>query len=121
MDITGSELLAVWDDQSAWPLPLASDQEMQLRGGADGLAQLSVDDFVGEEVSPLDSDATKARKQRGLRVLEEINEVAIVAVPDIHIQPIDIPAKSPPLPCLPDPCSPPSSLSTCGSQGAGGG
>ena len=105
--LLGLKPLAAWDDKSAWPLPLASDQELQLRGGADGLAQLSVDDFVGEEVSPLDTDATKARKQRGLRVLEEINEVAIVAVPDIHIQPIDIPAKSPPLPCLPDPCLPP--------------
>ena len=60
---------------------------MVLSGGADGLAQLSAYDFIGEELDPLDSDNERARKARGLRTLEEIREVAVVAVPDIHIQP----------------------------------
>lgn len=78
-----------------------------LEGGADGLALLEVYDFIGEEISPLDSDEVKQQKQRGLRTLEEVNEVAIVAVPDIHIQPLAIPPKSPLPPCVPDPCLPP--------------
>ena len=91
-----------------WLIPLQADAEtpIELTGGADGLTLLSVYDFIGEEVSPLDSDKLKQQKQRGLRALEEIDEVAIVAVPDIHIQPLAIPSKSPLLPCVPDPCLP---------------
>jgi phage tail sheath protein FI len=93
---------------SDWLAPLAvkPDMSIPLEGGADGLALLEVYDFIGEEVSPLDSDAVKQQKQRGLRALEEINEVAIVAVPDIHIQPLTIHPKSPLPPCVPDPCLP---------------
>lgn len=93
---------------SDWLLPLAvkPDVSIPLEGGADGLALLSVYDFIGEEVSPLDSDKLKQQKQRGLRALEEIDEVAIVAIPDIHIQPLAIPPKSPLIPCIPDPCLP---------------
>jgi phage tail sheath protein FI len=96
------------------PLPIAAlesiatmpDQTMVLSGGADGLAQLSAYDFIGEELDPLGSDTERARKARGLRTLEEIREVAVVAVPDIHIQP-EPPARfSPPSPCIPDPCLP---------------
>lgn len=78
-----------------------------LAGGADGLALLAAGDFIGEAVSPFDSDTVKALKQRGLGALEEIDEVAMVAVPDIHIQPRQPPIKAPPLPpCVPDPCLP---------------
>jgi phage tail sheath protein FI len=67
---------------------------------------LSAYDFIGEELDPLGSDTERARKARGLRTLEEIREVAVVAVPDIHIQP-EPPARfSPPSPCIPDPCLP---------------
>jgi uncharacterized protein len=95
-------LSAVWMK----PLLIDPDRTIPLTGGADGLSLLSVYDFIGEEVSPLDSDKLKQQKQRGLRALEEIDEVAIVAVPDIHIQPLAIPPKSPLLPCVPDPCLP---------------
>jgi uncharacterized protein len=96
------------------PLPLVAlesmtstaDQIMPLTGGADGLAQLSTYDFIGEEIDPLDSDDARAHKARGLRTLEDVREVAIVAVPDIHIQPKPAPRFSPPPPCIPDPCLP---------------
>lgn len=88
------------------PLAVTPDLTIPLEGGADGLALLSIYDFIGEEVSPLDSDVLKRQKQRGLRTLEDIDEVAIVAVPDIHIQPLAIPPKSPLPPCVPDPCLP---------------
>lgn len=77
-----------------------------LAGGADGLALLTTYDFVGEAVDPLDSDEMKKSKQRGLRVLEAVGEIAILAVPDIHVQPIAIPATAPLPPCVPDPCLP---------------
>lgn len=89
------------------PLAVAPEVVLPLVGGADGLTLLRGYDFIGEEVSPLDSDAVKRQKQRGLRVLEGVGEVAILAVPDIHIQPTAPPLKSPPPPCVPDPCLPP--------------
>ncbi len=58
-----------------------------LQGGTDGLSKLSVTDFMGEQVSPLDSDLIKARKRRGIRTFELVDEIAVVAVPDIHIKP----------------------------------
>ena len=96
------------------PLPLVAlesiaataDRIMPLTGGADGLAQLSAYDFIGEAIDPLDSDDTRAHKARGLRTLEDVREIAIVAVPDIHIQPKPAPRFSPPPPCIPDPCLP---------------
>ncbi|HEY0431213.1 MAG TPA: phage tail sheath C-terminal domain-containing protein, partial [Pyrinomonadaceae bacterium] len=99
-------------DLSTWILagmqPLATTTaNVPLAGGADGLAQLTAFDFIGEDVDPLDGDEAKARKIRGLRALEEIREVSIIAVPDINIQPKDVPPQAPPLPCVPDPCLPP--------------
>jgi phage tail sheath protein FI len=89
------------------PLTVALDQTIALTGGADGLTLLGTFDFIGAEVDPLDSDEVKARKTRGLRALEEISEVSILAVPDINIQPKAVPRYSPPPPCIPDPCLPP--------------
>ncbi|MCK9621356.1 MAG: phage tail sheath subtilisin-like domain-containing protein [Methylobacter sp.] len=88
------------------PLAVTPDLTIPLEGGTDGLALLSIYDFIGEEVSPRDSDVLKQQKQRGLRTLEDIDEVAIVAAPDIHIQPLAIPPKSPLPPCVPDSCLP---------------
>jgi phage tail sheath protein FI len=77
-----------------------------LRGGADGLAALRAVDFTGEPGSPEDSDAVRSHKERGITALSRIDEIAIVAVPDIHIRPR--PAQPPaPIPlCIPDPCLP---------------
>ena len=77
-----------------------------LTGGQDGLRLLTAYDFVGEPVDPLDSDLVKKSKIRGLRALEAIDEVSILAVPDINIQPIAVPPIEPLPPCQPDICLP---------------
>jgi len=78
----------------------------RLTGGHEGLRLLTTYDFIGEPVDPLDGDVVKQSKLRGLRVLESIDEVSILAVPDINIQPIEIPPIEPLPPCIPDPCLP---------------
>jgi uncharacterized protein len=75
-------------------------------GGCDGLKLLSVGDFIGEDFLPQDSDEVHKRKARGLRVLEKVDEVAILAVPDVHIRPKAVPATAPLSVCVPDPCLP---------------
>ena len=74
--------------------------------GADGLAGLTVDDFIGEPSDPLASDEVRERARRGLRALDDVGEVAAVAVPDIHIHPLLPPERAPLPPCVPDPCLP---------------
>jgi phage tail sheath protein FI len=98
--------LASWDRANNKAISLSADATLPLNGGADGLALLSVHDFIGEEISPLDSDTVKQQKRRGMRAIEEVCEVSIIAVPDIHIQPMPSPLKSPFPPCTPDPCLP---------------
>jgi len=85
-----------------------SDQDLWLtmNGGIDGLRLLGAYDFMGEDFDPLDSDEVRAYKDRGMRALEAIEEVAILAVPDINIHPIQPPMLSPLPPCIPDPCLP---------------
>ena len=64
------------------PDPTAKHLEqgvLTLRGGQDGLAALTPDDFIGDP---------RALDRWGLRTLELIDEVAIVAIPDIHLQTI---------------------------------
>jgi hypothetical protein len=89
------------------PLLITTTGAIPLVGGADGLAQLRAFDFIGAEVDPLASDTMRMNNLRGLRRLEEISEVSVIAVPDIHIQPRQLPRHSPPPPCIPDPCLPP--------------
>jgi Bacteriophage tail sheath protein len=48
---------------------------------------LSVYDFIGEAASALDSDPIRAKKTRGIQALDQVEEIAIVAVPDIVIRP----------------------------------
>jgi phage tail sheath protein FI len=86
--------------------PAVLGQWITLEGGCDGLALLSADDFIGEDFLPQDNDEDHRRKKRGLRALEEVDEVAILTVPDIHIHPQPIPATAPPPVCIPDPCLP---------------
>ncbi|MDB5812221.1 MAG: phage tail sheath protein [Betaproteobacteria bacterium] len=87
------------------PLQVTVDA-VALTLGADGLAALSVRDFIGEAGDVLDDEFARREKMRGLRALDPITEVALVAVPDIHIQPVLPPAKAPPVVCVPDPCLP---------------
>ena len=88
------------------PIQVAGPDERVLEGGADGLALLEPYDFMGEGISPIDSDEVVFQKRRGLRALELVDEVAIVAIPDINIQPVRIPPKDTPPPCKPDRCLP---------------
>jgi phage tail sheath protein FI len=75
-------------------------------GGQEGLRLLTAYDFMGEPVDPLDSDLVKKNKLRGLRVLETVDEVSILAVPDINIQPLALTPIEPLPPCIPDICLP---------------
>lgn len=69
------------------PLDIVDGRSLPLSGGTDGLADLRVRDFVGEPLDPRDDDATRARKTRGVQALDLVDEIAVVAVPDIHVQP----------------------------------
>jgi phage tail sheath protein FI len=75
-----------------------------LQGGLDGLATLSVADFIGDPEDLLASNDDRAARRRGLRALELIDEVSIVAVPDIHIQPVPPPSSAPLPPAERDIC-----------------
>jgi phage tail sheath protein FI len=77
-----------------------------LVGGADGLAALRVSDFVGEAVSPGASSESNVRGRRGIAALGIVDEIALVAVPDIHIRPRPMHRLQPPPACEPDPCLP---------------
>jgi phage tail sheath protein FI len=93
----------------AAPQPIHSDaldKPLSLRGGRDGLALLRTYDWIGEEISPQDSDVVQARKRRGVRALETVNEISVVAVPDVHVQPRPAPAEPPRPSFKPDPCLP---------------
>ena len=87
---------------SAWPqnlpdpaAPNLKNGVLALVGGRDGLAALEMQDFTG-----LPGDVNK----RGLSTLEEVDEVAIVAIPDILIQPAPAVQFTPPIRVVPDPC-----------------
>ncbi|UIF91170.1 hypothetical protein KAF44_34055 [Cupriavidus necator] len=90
------------------PLPLAAMpvRRLPLAQGADGLAALTASDFLGEPFSPRDSDFARLRKARGLRALAEIDEISLVAAPDILIRPQPDPRYEPLPPDSVNPCSP---------------
>ncbi|HEY4943555.1 MAG TPA: phage tail sheath C-terminal domain-containing protein [Rhizomicrobium sp.] len=76
-----------------------------LGGGADGLSSLDADCFIGLEDDTSDSDSAVLANRYGIAALGEIDEISIVAVPDIHIQPRSL-EYAPFVPCSPDPCLP---------------
>jgi len=69
------------------PLDVPLDGALGLAQGTDGLAGLRADDFIGEPFAPDDSDFARSMKSRGLQSLALIDEIALVAVPDILIRP----------------------------------
>ena len=77
---------------------------LPLRGGRDGLTSLAVGDFIGEPIAVDDGPMAVATKRRGLRVLESIGEVALLAVPDAQVRPVGLNPIGAPPPCIPDPC-----------------
>ncbi len=99
-------------DITALLRPMASQSlpRRSLIGGLDGLSPLTVGDFLGEPASIFDDEETRRRKTRGLRALEPVGEVALVAVPDIQIQPALPPVKQPPPVCVVNPCLPAQSV-----------
>ncbi len=91
---------------AALHLPALTPGRLALAGGSDGLSTLTDTDFVGDPTTPLDSDIAIARARRGLAALDPVEEIGIVAIPDIHIQPRVPAATLPVAPCEPDPCLP---------------
>ena len=91
------------DDLESFDLLLESNGP--LAGGRDGLTPLEPYDFMGEDVDPLDTFEQKALKTRGFRALDAIDEINMIAVPDIHIQPYVLPPLAPQV-CVPNPCIP---------------
>jgi hypothetical protein len=85
---------------------LPSTLPRPLAGGADGLEALRARDFVGDPVSPLDGDVAQAAARRGLAALEVVDEISLLAVPDIHIQPRAPTRYAAAEPCAPDRCLP---------------
>lgn len=76
-----------------------------LQGGADGLAALDVRDFIGEAFDPASAPELAAAARRGIAALDPVDDVGLVAVPDIHIRPDPLPRLLPAT-CTPDACLP---------------
>lgn len=70
---------------------------LTLAGGRDGIAGLRPADFTGDPGSEL---------KRGLRTLEDVDEISILAAPDILIEPVPPVAHAPVTPKPIDPCLP---------------
>ena len=70
---------------------------LRLRGGRDGIAGLRMQDFTG--------DPSSARRE-GLRLFELEDAPAIMAVPDVLIEPFLEVEYAPPVVPVPDPCLP---------------
>lgn len=87
------------------PLAIMAGQFRALSGGRDGLMRLAPADFMGEAPDPRDDEARRRKKSRGLAALADAEDVSILAVPDILIQPV-LPPEILPVPTIIDPCAP---------------
>ena len=92
--------------RAALRAPAVVHEPMPLRDGVDGLTTLGEADFVGAPSTPFDSDTALAQARRGLAALDPIDEIGVVAIPDIHIQPREPAERLAPPRCDPDPCLP---------------
>jgi phage tail sheath protein FI len=101
-----TQLITVTDlgSDSPWPArlpdpasPRLTKGVLPLRGGRDGVAALQPIDLIGD---------TAFEQKWGLRTLEDVDEVAIVAMPDALIQPRPPVETAPLSPPNPDPCLP---------------
>jgi hypothetical protein len=88
------------------PLAAPLTSWISLIGGADGLSALTIKDFIGQPANAWLGDAEALRRCRGIAALADLDEPALIAIPDIHIQPDYPPEKRPLAPCVPDPCLP---------------
>lgn len=80
--------------------PQLDDGVLALWGGRDGIAALQVTDCTGNLAS---------EKKWGIRAMEDVDEISIVAVPDILIEPSPAVIYTTPTPPQPNPCLPCSS------------
>jgi uncharacterized protein len=71
-----------------------------LAGGQDGVASLTPNDFIGT------FDPLATEDLQGLSVLDRVDAVGIVCIPDIHIRPVLIPDAPPVEESQIDPCLP---------------
>lgn len=103
---TGSEFIRVKDLKVFDPAPanlpdpvaLQLDRgRLTLSGGRDGIAALKAIDFTGDPSSDI---------KRGLRTLEDVDEVSTVAIPDVLIEPRPAAVYAPVPPKPGDPCLP---------------
>lgn len=69
------------------PLSIVSDAIAPLTGGQDGLAALTVDDFIGDAFD-LGYDSNGRPITRGLASLALAEDVSMLAVPDILVRPL---------------------------------
>lgn len=101
--ITALSGAAAAGSSAAIQLDTAGVVVLALSGGADGLAALAVEDFIGAPIAVIDGPDARPR---GLQALARLRQPALVAIPDICIRPLpplDIePARMPPA----DPCAP---------------
>jgi phage tail sheath protein FI len=101
-----SQYIRVKDLQSTTPIPnnlpnpgapQLTDGALYLGGGRDGIAALRVLDFTGDSGSS---------EKWGIRAMEDVDEISIVAVPDILIEPAVANSYAPPPVTTPNPCLP---------------
>jgi uncharacterized protein len=92
-------------DPSNWELPAAGTW-VRLTGGTDGLASLSAEDFIGERLDGSEDEFERRRKSRGVAALDTVDEVGLVAVPDLWPKLIPLTKFAPKRGCDPDPCDP---------------
>lgn len=76
---------------------------LPLAGGSDGLATLSVEDFIGAPIAVIDGPHAR---RRGLQALARLREPALIAIPDICIRPVAPLQLEPPRMPPADPCAP---------------
>ncbi len=70
---------------------------LYLWGGRDGIAALQITDFIGDPANI---------KKWGIRALEDVDEISIVAVPDILIEPVPANARAAATSTTPNSCLP---------------
>jgi hypothetical protein len=84
------------------PLSIVSGVVLPLAGGRDGVAALTQDDFIGPPLGGASANPDAA-PLRGLAALASACDVAMLAAPDILIQPVQPPVFNPPSATV-DPC-----------------